>query len=107
MGPQKRGEVPDEHAERLRQVRGLVAAAYAERDAAIVAALKAGGSIREVCKLVGLTTQVVSTIGHRGGWPTAVQQAEWDEAKRPAREWNEALRRAEETLRKGTGNLGE
>lgn len=94
MGPQKRGEVPDGHAERLRQVAGLVAAAYVERDAAIVAALKAGGSIREVGKLVGLTTQVISSIGHRGGWPTAEQKAAWEEEKRPTREWNERIRRA-------------
>lgn len=100
MGPQKRGEVPDEHAERLRQVRGLVAAAYAERDAAIVAALKAGGSIREVGKLVGLTTQVVSTIGHRGGWPTAAQKAAWEEEKRPGREWNEMIQRGIDELGK-------
>ncbi len=100
MGPQKRGEVPDEHAERLRQVAGLVAAAYAERDAAIVAALKAGGSIREVGKLVGLTTQVISDIGHRGGWPTKAQKAAWEEAKRPAREWNEMIRRGLDDLGK-------
>lgn len=86
MTPQRKGEVPSEHAERLRQVAGLVTAAYAERDEAIVSALKAGGSTREVAKIVGLSDAVVSRIGHKGGWPTKEQRARWDaeQAKRDA-----------------------
>lgn len=93
MNPQRKGVVPPEHAERLVAVAGLVAAAKAERDATIVAALKAGGSSREVAKLVGLSSAVVTRIGHKGGWPTDEQRAAWDEERRPSREFRDAMQR--------------
>lgn len=75
MAPQQRGEVSERLAARLRKAGEQLAAAKAERDAAVVAALRAGGSTRVVGELVGLTGTAVSKIGAAHGWP---DQAELD-----------------------------
>lgn len=75
MSPQHKGVVPDKHAQRLVAAGEALEAALAERDAAVLAALKAGGSTREIGALVGLTGTAVLLIGRRAGWPDAKELA--------------------------------
>jgi hypothetical protein len=81
MSPQPKGTVPPELAKRLRLTAAVLADAKAMRDEAIVDALKAGGSMREVANLVGISQATVGSIGHKGGWPTEEQRAAWQSAK--------------------------
>lgn len=52
-------------------------AAKVERDAAMVGALKAGASVREVAAAAGMSVTQVQKIGHRDGWPTPAQKKKW------------------------------
>jgi hypothetical protein len=61
--------VPDKLAQRLIAAGEALEAARVERDAAVIAALRAGGSTREVGALVGLTGAAVHLIGKAHGWP--------------------------------------
>lgn len=75
MNPQPRGIVPPEHVETIQMAIAQVGAAYAARDAAITAALLAGGSVREVATLTGMSPTTIQKIGHAGGWPSKTQKA--------------------------------
>lgn len=87
VSPQARGIIPPDDAQRLAAARDAKEAADDEFRSAVVDALKAGGSIREVAQLAEISTRTVQDWGHAGGWPTAEQKR----ARETARE-----RRAEE-----------
>ena len=90
--PQKRGVVPDAEAARLvaaiERRAQVVAEADAEVRAAVTAALLAGGSVREVAKLAGMSPTTVEKYGRAGGWPSKEQRAAWDEEK----QWHADMR---------------
>ena len=46
---------------------------------AVADALKAGGSVREVARVTGLSTSTVQAWGRARGWPTREQQEAWAE----------------------------
>lgn len=76
MTPQKRGLIPD--VERARVLAAMTAANDADTElrAAVVAGLLAGGSIREMAALTGMSTATIQKWGRDGGWPSAEQKAE-------------------------------
>lgn len=84
--PQPRGIIPPDPARRLAEARDAREKADDEFRAAVVAALKANGSIREVAELSGLSTRTVQDWGHAEGWPTAAQKKARAEAKARRRE---------------------
>lgn len=88
--PQPRGIIPPTQARRLADATRAREQADEEFRTAVVAALKAGGSIREVAELSGLSTRTVQDWGHAGGWPTKAQKAAREEAR---------VRRAEQLAR--------
>ncbi|MFE5703405.1 transposase family protein [Rhodococcus koreensis] len=45
-----------------------------EFHSAVVAALLAGGSVREVARITGLSPNTVERWGHAGGWPERGQR---------------------------------
>lgn len=95
MNPQPRGEVRPEHAARIRAALKDIEQSKAERDAAIVAALKAGGSVREVAKVAGMSASQIQIIGHAGGWPSVEQRAARAEQRRQNKAFEDSLRAAE------------
>lgn len=68
--------IPD--LERARVLAAMSAAkdADAELRAAVVAGLLAGGSIREMAALTGMSTATIQKWGRDGGWPSEEQKAE-------------------------------
>ena len=82
MTPQKRGVIPD--AQRARILKAMTArdSAEVELRAAVVAGLLAGGSVREMADLTGMSTNTIQRWGREGGWPSAEQKA--DRAARQA-----------------------
>lgn len=95
MTPRRKGEIPDDHAAALTAAVEADTAAKAAKDearaqlaAAVVAALKAGGSVREVARFCGISRITVEKWGHDGGWPTAEQKAKWDAERQANAEWN-------------------
>ncbi|WP_186328981.1 hypothetical protein [Prescottella equi] len=77
MPTQKRGLIPD--PERARILAALAArnAAEAELRAAVVANLLAGGSIREMAALTGMSTSTIQKWGRESSWPSTNQKSEW------------------------------
>lgn len=75
MTPQRRGVIPD--AERKRILAAMVAAKDADTElrAAVVAGLLAGGSVREMADLTGMSTNTIQRWGREGGWPSTEQKA--------------------------------
>jgi hypothetical protein len=59
MSPRPRNEIPDDLAVRLAKVTAAKAVADAEHKAAVLAALDAGGSVRRVADLAGLSPTTV------------------------------------------------
>ena len=72
--------VPPQMAARLAELARARTEADAALKVAVVEALKAGGSVREVMRMTGLSTQTVSRWGHAGGWPTPAQVRAREEA---------------------------
>ncbi|NKR61714.1 hypothetical protein GS907_24610 [Rhodococcus hoagii] len=99
MTPQKRGLIPD--PERARIVAALAAreAAEAELRAAVVAGLLAGGSVREVAALTGMSTNTIQRWGREGGWPSAEQKAERSAKRAENDAWQARLDAANRMLR--------
>lgn len=89
MSPQPRGEVPLEHAARIRRAVKKLAESQDERDQAIADALKAGGSTRMVGAIAGLGPSQVGAIGRARGWPTPEQQKADAERKAANAAWRE------------------
>lgn len=99
MNPQPRGDVPAEHAARIRAAVTAVEKSKAERNAAIVAALLAGGSVREVAKVAGMSPSQIQVIGHAGGWPSPQQRSARAAKRREVQDFDESLRAAEVVAR--------
>lgn len=91
VAPQRRGIVPPENEQRIRDALAGKEAADEELRAAVVAALKAGGSIREVMRVSGLSNDTVQRWGRAGGWPTAEDAARRTELRRRNAEFNRAV----------------
>lgn len=94
--PQRKGVVPDAEEQRVRAAVVGAEAAEKELRASVVAALIAGGSVREVARISGKSTNTIERWGRAGGWPSAEQQSRWAEERRVRDEMNakfEAARR--------------
>lgn len=87
--------MPPEHAQRILAARAARDDADQAYRTAVVDALKAGASVREVAKVAGLSTNTVDRWGREGGWPTAAQKKAWDAAREANSEWNRRLRATE------------
>lgn len=76
VAPQKRGLIPD--AERARVLVAMTTAKDVDIElrAAVVTGVRAGGSIREMAALTGMSTATIQKWGRDGGWPSDEQQAE-------------------------------
>ena len=91
--------MPPEHVETIRLALDQLAAAREARDAAIVAALLAGGSVREVAAVAGMSTTTIQQIGHAGGWPSKDYKRARAETRARNRAWQETLERGLAILR--------
>lgn len=85
VSPHPKGAIPDREAQRLAEARAqreatrsADEAAVAQLRAAVLAALLAGGSIREVAETAGISRSTCETWGHADGWPSTEQKAQWD-----------------------------
>ncbi|MBY4381895.1 helix-turn-helix domain-containing protein [Rhodococcus fascians] len=81
VAPQRRGFVPTVEEQRVRAA--VIGAAEAEKElhAAVVAALIAGGSVREVARVSGISVNTIERWGRAGGWPSKAQSAAWAKAR--------------------------
>lgn len=75
MSPQAKGTPTPRQAERIRAAVEAKEAADAEVVNAVVSALKAGASTREVAAVSGIHESTVYRWGHEHGWPTEAQKA--------------------------------
>lgn len=105
VSPHPRGEIPDPQrqqliAARARRLETKTAdeQAATELRAAVLAALLAGGSIREVAETAGISRHTAETWGRADGWPSAEQQQHWDEVRAYHAKRREAERIAREQL---------
>jgi hypothetical protein len=96
--PQHKGLVPLEHAARIRAALTGKADADAELRAAVVGALKAGGSVREVMAVSGLSNDTVQRWGREGGWPTREQRAAREETRARNAAYRAAVEQAQRDL---------
>ena len=62
-------------------------------------ALEAGGSIREVGEVTGLSTTTVQKYGHANGWPSPGRRAQLDAGKNSRDEFAVRLATAELIMR--------
>ncbi|MGO4249454.1 hypothetical protein AB4Y87_19750 [Paenarthrobacter sp. RAF54_2] len=69
MSPRKKHAVPLEQAERILAALAARADAQMQVEQAVADALKAGGSVREVAALSGLSGTTVQKYGRAHGWP--------------------------------------
>lgn len=86
--PQHKGIVPPAHESKLLAARRAKDDAEEAYRTAVADALKAGGSVREVMRITGLSNQTVDRWGKERGWPTAAQVR----AREEVRERNRAFR---------------
>jgi hypothetical protein len=100
VNPQPKGIVPPEHAETIRMANQQLAAARVARDAAIAAALLAGGSVREVAAVAEMSTNTIFRIGKAGGWPTKEYLKARAETRAANKAWREMIERGLERLRR-------
>ncbi|GAB3776847.1 uncharacterized protein YjcR [Nocardioides ginsengisegetis] len=91
MTPQHKGVVPPDHAARLIALRDQADTAAAAFKDAVADALKAGGSVREVAKVTGLSTRTVREWGTARGWPTQEQKTVNTERRRRNAEWRDGI----------------
>ena len=75
MTPQKRGVIPDTERKRILAAMEARDSAEVELRAAVVAGLLAGGSVREMADLTGMSTNTIQRWGREGGWPSTAQKA--------------------------------
>ena len=75
--------------------------AQEEREAAIVAALKSGASLRQVHEVTGISTSRIKQIGNAGGWSAADWHAARAREKADRDEWARQIAAAERRLRSG------
>lgn len=94
MTPQTKGLVPEPEAERIRNALALRDEAQLQLELAVADALKAGGSVREVVNVSGLSNTTVQKYGRKHGWPTTGQRAEWERRQEAHDEWKARLEAA-------------
>lgn len=110
MTPQKRGLIPDPERARILAAMRARDDAETELRAAVVAGLLAGGSVREMATLTGMSTNTIQRWGREGGWPSAQQKAARAAVRVENEEWNarlEAATRALEHVESGGENMPE
>lgn len=98
MTPQIKGTVPEPERQRIVNALALRAQAQQQVELAVAGALKAGGSVREVSALSGLSGTTVQKYGHAHGWPTVEQRAGWEATKASQDEWAARLAAATAVL---------
>lgn len=98
MTPQKRGVIPDPERARILAAMRARDDAEAELRAAVVAGLLAGGSVREMAALTGMSTNTIQRWGREGGWPSAAQKAARAAVRAENDEWNARLDAAKRAL---------
>ena len=111
VSPHPRGVIPAAQAEALLAARADKLRTKAADDAAldrykaaVVAALLAGGSVREVAKLSELSATTVEKWGRAGGWPSTAQQEQWAADRQANAEWrakSEAARKLIQHMESG------
>ncbi|AYR01536.1 helix-turn-helix DNA-binding domain protein [Arthrobacter phage Seahorse] len=87
MTPQTKGTVPEPEGQRITDALALRAEAQQQVELAVSDALKAGGSVREVAAISGLSGTTVQKYGRAHGWPTQEQRDGWEAAKASQDEW--------------------
>lgn len=102
VSPRPRGEIPVVERDRLVQAadrrdetQEAADEAVDELRAAVVAALLAGGSIREVAETARISRSTCEAWGRADGWPSAEQQARWDAERAKHARRREITRRVE------------
>lgn len=102
VSPRPKGEIPEPQAQRLREAadrrdetQEAAHVAVDELRAAVVAALLAGGSIREVAETARISRSTCEAWGRADGWPSAEQQARWDAERAKHARRREIARRVE------------
>ena len=98
MTPQIKGTVPEPEGQRILDALALRAEAQKQVELAVAGALKAGGSVREVSSLSGLSGTTVQKYGRAHGWPTQEQREGWEAAKASQDEWAARLAAATAVL---------
>ncbi len=98
MTPQKRGLIPDPERARILDAMRARDAADTELRAAVVAGLLAGGSIREMAALTGMSTSTIQRWGREGGWPSDEQKTQWAAKHAEVDEWQARLDAANRML---------
>ena len=78
---------PEDAVARLVAAMQGVKDAYTERDQAVADALKAGGSVREVAAITGMSTTTIQKLGHDNGWPSEAQKRRWAAEKAERQRW--------------------
>ena len=96
--PQHKGIVSEQAAARLRAAMQGRDDAEAELHAAVADALKAGGSVREVMRLTGMSSETVQRWGRDGGWPTAEQKRAREETRARNAAYRAAIEQAQQQL---------
>ena len=77
MNPQRKGSIPAPELAALQQAHTTYQREHEAYRQAVAAALKAGGSVREVARVTGLSTSTVQAWGRARGWPTKEQAEAW------------------------------
>jgi hypothetical protein len=90
--PQRRGTVPPAHVAAVRAALQAKDDAQLALELAVAAALKAGGSIRELERATGLSTSTIQKYGRAHGWPTPAQQAAFEEFRTRSARFEAQLR---------------
>lgn len=88
MSPQHKGVVPEKIAAELERLAALRDETYAAIERTVLAALKAGGSSREIARHVRMEGASVFAMGKRLGWPDEKEKARRAAAAEERRKWD-------------------
>ena len=95
MNPQRKGSIPAPELAALLTAQQSATDAQEAYQAAVADALKAGGSVREVARVTGLSTSTVQAWGRARGWPTPEQSEAWGESRGVRDEWDARMKAAQ------------
>ncbi|APE11563.1 hypothetical protein BO226_22100 [Rhodococcus sp. 2G] len=98
MTPQKRGLIPDPERARILTAMRARDDAEVELRAAVVAGLLAGGSVREMADLTGMSTNTIQRWGREGGWPSPAQKAARAAKRAEVEDWDARIDAATRAL---------
>ncbi len=96
--PQHKGLVPPSHEARLIRLRDQATTATTAFREAVADALKAGGSVREVAKVTGLSSRTVRIWGNERGWPTPEQKGAREARSAEIAAFNDMIERGTKEL---------